>query len=595
MRWRLLLVFLIAGCGLNAESAQSKAAAPNVIVIMTDDQGWGDFGFHGNPVLQTPALDGFAASATRLNTFYVHPVCTPTRSALMTGRYPQRTRAFDTWVGRAMMDPQEVTVAEVLRGSGWATGIFGKWHLGDCYPMRAMDQGFDESLVHLGGGIGQPADPEGGEGKYTDPILFHNGEAQQMDGYCTDIYFDEALAWITEQSQKDKPFFAYIPTNAPHGPFHDVPEQLLKKYQEMDLAPAFAQPQGGHSLPKDFNADRLARIFAMIENVDQNVGKLVQGLEALGIAENTMVIFLVDNGPNTRRAVGGRRGMKSNVHEGGVRSPLWVRWPAELQAGEGGDRVAAHIDLMPTILEACGIEHPGTADLDGRSLMPLLQGNADSWQDRPLVIQAHRGDTGVRYHNFLLRTEQWKLLNASGFGEEMASVDPKFELYDMQADPLELNDLAAEHPAVVASLRAEYDLWFTDVSTTRADNWSPPSIHVGSPRAREITLTRQDWRKTAGAGWSKDSQGTWSLEVLHPGPYDMRVRLLNEMDEGTITVWCGDQLVHQAEVRGQTQEQWLRGGKLPIGKSQLRVDVESRTQKIGPYQLEIHLQEMAPH
>ncbi|MCP4861959.1 MAG: sulfatase-like hydrolase/transferase, partial [Planctomycetes bacterium] len=271
MRWRLLLVFLIAGCGLNAESAQSKAAAPNVIVIMTDDQGWGDFGFHGNPVLQTPALDGFAASATRLNTFYVHPVCTPTRSALMTGRYPQRTRAFDTWVGRAMMDPQEVTVAEVLRGSGWATGIFGKWHLGDCYPMRAMDQGFDESLVHLGGGIGQPADPEGGEGKYTDPILFHNGEAQQMDGYCTDIYFDEALAWITEQSQKDKPFFAYIPTNAPHGPFHDVPEQLLKKYQEMDLAPAFAQPQGGHSLPKDFNADRLARIFAMIENVDQNV------------------------------------------------------------------------------------------------------------------------------------------------------------------------------------------------------------------------------------------------------------------------------------------------------------------------------------
>ena len=593
MRLYLLLIVVIAGCGLSAGTkpteAPAPASAPNVIVIMTDDQGWGDFGFHGNPVLQTPALDQFAAESTRLNTFYVHPVCTPTRSALMTGRYPQRTRAFDTWIGRAMLEPEEVTVAEVLRDEGWATGIFGKWHLGDCYPMRAMDQGFDESLVHLGGGIGQPSDPEGGEGKYTNPILLHNGEREQTQGYCTDVYFDQALGWMKEQSESDKPFFTYIATNAPHGPFHDVPEDLLKKYQAMDLSKAFAQPAEGHPLPKDFDADKLARIYAMIENVDQNVAKLMQGLEDLGIAENTMVIFLVDNGPNTRRHVGGRRGMKSNVHEGGVRSPLWVRWPAGLQAGEGADRVAAHIDLMPTILEACKVTSPAIAQLDGRSLMPLLQGHGDQWQDRSLIIQAHRGDEGVRYHNFFLRTDEWKLVNASGFGREVMSAEPKFELYDMQADPLELHDLAATHPEIVDSLRAEYDHWFTDVSTTRADNWAPPSIIIGSPKAHEVTLTRQDWRKLTGAGWSKDSQGEWHIEVLHPGPYGMRVRTTGISELSAVTLWCDDKQIAATNGFSAANEVRFEGVFLPMGKSKLRVDLESMGKSVGPYQIELRL------
>lgn len=589
MRLLLLLIPVIAGCGLSAESRQVKNAAPNVIVIMTDDQGWGDFGFHGNALLQTPALDRLAAESTRLNTFYVHPVCTPTRSALMTGRYPQRTRAFDTWIGRAMLEPQEVTVAEALREAGWATGIFGKWHLGDCYPMRAMDQGFDESWVHLGGGIGQPSDPEGGEGKYTDPILFHNGEREQAQGYCTDVYFDQALGWIRHQSESEKPFFAYIPTNAPHGPFHDVPEELLKKYQAMDLSGAFAQPTQGHPLPNEFDADRLARIFAMIENVDQNVAKLMQGLEDLGIADNTMVVFLVDNGPNTRRHVGGRRGMKASVYEGGVRSPLWVRWPAGLEAGEGADRVAAHIDLMPTILEACGVEAQALANVDGRSLMPLLQGNADGWEDRSLVIQAHRGDEGVRYHNFLLRTEKWKLLNASGFARETASVQPDFELYDMQSDPLEVHDVAAEYPQVVEGLRAEYDRWFAEVSTTRTDNWAPPSIKVGSPLAYQVTLTRQDWRRLTGAGWSKDSQGQWHIEVLHPGPYGLRIRTTGISDLSTVTVWCDDRQITTAEISTEGEDIRLDEVYLPIGKSKLRVDLEATNKTVGPYQMELRL------
>ncbi len=586
-----LALLLCCSCGAAPAEADLGQAPPNVVLIMTDDQGWGDFGFHGNPVLDTPSLDALAGDSSRLESFYVHPVCTPTRAALMTGRYPQRTRAFDTWVGRAMMDPAEVTVAEALRGAGWATGIFGKWHLGDCFPMRAMDQGFEESLVHRGGGIGQPADPEGGEGKYTDPVLFHNGERVETEGYCTDVYFDAAMAWMREQHPSGRPFFAYLATNAPHGPFHDVPAELLEKYRGRDLSPAFAPPAAGHPLPTDFDADRLARIFAMIENVDQNVGRLLAALEDMGAAENTLVLFLIDNGPNTRRHVGGRRGMKSHVYEGGVRSPLWARWPARLLPGTAGGTVAANIDLMPTILEACGVPAPAGVELDGVSLMPLLERACGEWNDRAVVIQAHRGDVGVRYHHFLLRTQRWKLLNASGFGKEQAAgveaVEPSFELYDMAADPLEQRDLAAERPDVVDALRATYDQWFDDVSTTRPDNWAPPPIVLGAPEAPEVVLTRQDWRKLSGGGWSKDSQGQWRVRVQEAGSFKIRIRFLPG---------CSVQRVVMPGTHGAATSWEVEPGSpglvvapvyLRDGLRDLRFDLHTDQGVVGPYQVEL--------
>ncbi len=589
MRPWIPLLLLLAACDLFPPQPGAAAPPPNVVLILTDDQGWGDFGFHGNPVLDTPELDALAAESTRLETFYVHPVCTPTRAALMAGRYPQRTRAFDTWVGRAMMDPAEVTVAEALRAAGWATGIFGKWHLGDCFPMRAVDQGFEEALVLRGGGIGQPSDPEGGERKYTDPVLFHNGDRVEAEGYCTDVYFEAAIAWMRTQHAAGRPFFTYLPTNAPHGPFHDVPEALLEKYRARDLSPAFAQPDAGHPLPQDFDADRLARIFAMIENIDQNVGRLLAALEEMGAAEDTLVLFLVDNGPNTRRHVGGRRGMKTQVHEGGVRSPFWARWPARLLPGSAGDTVAADIDLMPTVLEACGVPFPAGLELDGRSLMPLLRRD-DEWSDRAVVIQAHRGDAGVRYHHFLLRTQRWKLLNASGFGRELpagvAAVEPAFELYDMAADPLELHDLAAARPEVVAELRAAYDAWFDDVSTTRPDNWAPPPIVLGAPEAPEVVLTRQDWRKLAGAGWSPDSQGEWHVEVADPGPYRLRIRFLPGSTVRRVELPGADGGPASWPVEPGAAAIVVPSIRLRPGAQRLRFDLHTDRGVVGPYQVE---------
>ena len=582
----ILLAISPATSGVLPAPSSSVSERPNVIVMMTDDQGWGDFGFHGHPVLRTPALDRLASESVRLDTFYVHPVCTPTRAALMTGRYPQRTRAFDTWVGRAMMDPAEVTVAEVLREAGWATGIFGKWHLGDCYPMRAMDQGFEESLVLRGGGIGQPADPEGGEGKYTDPVLFHNGIRRETKGYCTDVYFDAAIDWIEQQTKAERPFFVYLPTNAPHGPFKDVPRELYEKYKAMDLSPAFAAVEEGHALPTEFDADKLARIFAMIENVDQNVAKLNAALEDLGVVDNTLVLFLNDNGPNTRRAVGGMRGMKSHVHEGGVRSPLWARWPARLVAGVGRNEVAANIDLMPTILEACAVPLPDGLAIDGRSLMPLLERTKRMWDERTIVLQAHRGDEGVPYHNFMLRGARWKLLNATGFGKELDSVEPEFELYDLLADPLELHDLAAKEPRVLAELRAAYDRWFESVSTTRTDNWAPPRIVIGAPQAPHVTLTRQDWRKQTASGWAPNSQGTWHVEVARSGPYRVRVRALPSSEVESVRVICGEE-VARADFPADTTEVWLEEVVLPLGPHALRFDLLTAEGAIGPYQVEL--------
>ncbi|MEM1096472.1 MAG: arylsulfatase, partial [Bacteroidota bacterium] len=353
-----LLSMLALAVGL-AACTPSAPKPPNIIVLITDDQGYGDFGATGNPVIQTPHLDAMAARSAEMTTFYVSPVCSPTRASLMTGRYNYRTRVVDTWIGRSMMEPEEVTLAEMLGDAGYATGLFGKWHLGDSYPMRPQDQGFDEVLMHRGGGIAQPSDPVGGERKYTDPVLIHNGEPVQAEGYCTDIFFDEAIDWITTQDAADQPFFAYIATNAPHDPFHDVPEDWLARYQAMNLDNDQYPQDVGHPLPEaERNLDRRARIFAMISNIDENVGRLFDHLDGLDLTRETLVVYLNDNGPIGQRYRAGFRGGKTGVYEGGVRSPLWLHWPGQLEPGPASDAPTAHIDLLPTLLDAAGVAAP---------------------------------------------------------------------------------------------------------------------------------------------------------------------------------------------------------------------------------------------
>lgn len=532
-----LVMSLIPGLTGSARAAPSDR--PNVILIMTDDQGRGDFSCMGNPVIKTPHLDTLAAGAAQMTRFYVSPVCAPTRACLMTGRYNYRTRAIDTFVGRAMMEPEEVTVAEVLRGTGYATGIFGKWHLGDCYPMRPMDQGFEETLVHRGGGIGQPTDPPGGESKYTDPILFHNGEQVQTKGYCTDVYFRSAMKWIEQQHDKGRSFFAYIPTNAPHGPFHDVPEELYQQYKKTDLQSVMLQKHDPNAYRN--NTDTVARIFAMIANIDDNVGRLMSRLKDLNILDNTIVIFLTDNGPNSLRYVGDIRGMKSNVHEGGVRTVFWVHWPAQLKPGHTSNVTAAHIDVMPTLLDACGVAQPSNVEFDGRSILPLLKGEKIDWPERTLFIQSHRGDKPVMYHHFAAIQQRWKLVHPSGFGREQLPGPPKFTLYDLLADPRERNNLADTHPEIMNDLKKQYKAWFKDVGSTRPDNYAPPRIHVGTPHENPVVLTRQDWRHEAGKPWGLDSNGHWELYVANEGMYDFNLRFKQPGARTRAELCIGDQ------------------------------------------------------
>ena len=526
---RILLAFLVC------LSTVAIAERPNVILIMTDDQGYGDFGATGNELIRTPHLDGMAKRSATMTSFYVSPVCSPTRASLMTGRYNYRTRVVDTWIGRSMMEPEEVTIAEMLSEAGYATGIFGKWHLGDSYPMRAMDQGFQEALVHRGGGLAQPADHPENERRYTDAWLYHNGEPVKTQGYCTDVYFDAAMDYMEAQAAEEKPFFAYIAMNAPHGPYHDVPEDLREEYTKVPLLDLHKGTMPERRVKAE--TDKIERIAAMITNVDENMGKLFAFLDDHGLTENTLVIFLADNGPNTDRYAGPFRGMKSNVNEGGVRTPIWFQWPARFRAGTQNDLISAHIDIAPTLLEVCEVTPPREVEFDGRSLLPLLEGKSPEWPERTISIQTHRGTEPQRYHHFMTRDQRWKLVHPSGFGRQRMEGPVKFELYDLENDPGETNNLAEKEPAILARLKKEYDAWFDDVSSTRPDNYAPPVIQVGTPHERVTTFTRQDWLAET---WGENVPGHWMGDFRTSGNYSATVHLYPRPDSGTLTLRvCG--------------------------------------------------------
>lgn len=489
-----LLLLTLGACG--ESEPPPPAAPPNIVLIMTDDQGWAQLGMRGDDVLQTPRLDALAAESVELTRFYVSPVCAPTRASLMTGRYNYRTGVVDTWLGRAMMAPDETTIAEMLQQGGYRTGIFGKWHLGDNYPMRAMDQGFGTAIVHRGGGIGQPSDPPGSD--YFDPILFHNGEQKQYEGYCTDVYFDEAMRFIDQAGEE--PFFVYLPTNAPHSPYL-VPDSYRQPYADQGLN------------------DKDARIYGMIENIDDNVGRLLDYLDEKALAENTLFIFMTDNGPTTQRFTAGLRDQKTSVYEGGIRAPFFARWPARLEPKKV-KTIAAHIDVTPTLLDAAQIQPLKTVSLDGRSLMPLLElGDAAGWSERSLFIQSHRGNAPESARNAAVIRQDDKIVQPLSFRDE-APDDAEWEYYDLAADPGESNNIAASFPDQRDALIREYELWFLEVTGSRG--FEPQRIWLGTEHENPTVLTRQDWRDKGGTGsWGKGSYGVWEVECRRDGLYDI--------------------------------------------------------------------------
>lgn len=571
-------IFLFAGFSRSTTAAER----PNVVVIMSDDQGGGDYGFIGNDVIRTPELDAMHQRSGFLSRFYVSPVCAPTRASLMTGRYNYRTRCIDTFVGRAMMDSDEITMAEFLRDAGYRTGIYGKWHLGDNYPLRAMDQGFEDSLVHRSGGIGQPSDPIGAEGKYTNPTLFKNGVETPMKGYCTDIYFDAAMDFIGKSAKGGKNFFTYIATNAPHGPFHDVPQELYEEYLKADFSPILINKLKPARMKQEH--DKLARIAAMITNIDQNVGRLFRKLDALGVRENTIVIYLNDNGPNTMRYVGNMRGMKTHVDDGGIRSPLLFHWPARVSARKTSDKLCAHIDVLPTILDACGIEAPTDHKIDGRSFLPLLTEDDANWPTRQIVLQTHRGDVPQKFHHFALHEHPWKLVHPSGFGKESFDGVPKLQLYNLENDPQQKNDVADKRPEVFRRLKAGYENWFKDVSSTRPNNYAPPRIVIGTPHEMESVLTRQDWRHSSGRNWASNSNGFWLLEAKEPGNYEAEIIFASDHPAGKAIISAGSLSVALNIPANQRRGHSVML-KLPAGKMKLAVEVDFNGKTQGPHQV----------
>jgi arylsulfatase/arylsulfatase A len=502
---------VIACVGLMTIVASEIFAAdrPNVLIVLTDDQGYGDLGYHKNPILKTPNIDAFAKAGVRMTQFYVSPVCSPTRASLMTGRYNYRTGVVDTFLGRAMMHTDEVTIAEVLRDDGYRTALFGKWHLGDCYPMRPQDQGFEEVLMHRGGGIAQPSDPPGGS-SYTDPILFHNGEAKKFKGYVTDVLTDAATDFITAKS--DKPFFAYVAYNCPHAPYQ-VSDDDWKPYRGIDLGPDAFPKIGSPWAGKKLNQEEIGKAYGMIANIDKNFGRLLAK-----IPDNTLVIFFSDNGPGGVRWNAGLRNRKGTVYEGGLRVPCFVQWKGKLESKDV-DVSAAHIDLGPTILDACGCSFPKGITIDGRSLLPQWKGDKINWRERNLFFQWHRGDVPEQSRAFAVRGPRYKLVQAAGVNP--GKYEPNYELFDLQNDPYEeKNVFNEEHKSLAAKMLLDYGRWFEDVKGSR--NFDAPRIHIGSPKEKWTTLTRQDWRGPK-AGWTPESEGHWDVTVTRPGTYRVQV------------------------------------------------------------------------
>ena len=552
------LVLLPLACG----SADEAPDRPNIILIMTDDQGWAQLGSHGDPVLQTPRLDAMAAESVEMTRFYVSPVCAPTRAALMTGRYNYRTGVVDTYLGRAMMAPDELTIAEMLGASGYRTGIFGKWHLGDNYPQRTVDQGFQASVVHKGGGIGQPSDPPGSD--YFDPVLFRDGEQESFEGYCTDVYFDEAIRWIGDGS--GEPFFAYIPTNAPHSPYL-VPDSYREPYAAQGLS------------------DKDARIYGMITNIDDNVGRLLDHLESQGLSGNTIFIFMTDNGPTTRLYHAGLRAQKASVYEGGIRVPFLVRWPDRLEPRKI-EALGAHIDVTPTLLAAAGLPTPSGPELDGINLLPLWDGEALQLPDRTYFVQAHRGNEPERYRAFAAVEQQFKLVQPVSFRQSPPQ-DAALELYDLIADPGEETDLAAEMPEVVERLKAGYDEWFDDVSASRG--FEAVRFMIGSDQQQRVTLTRQDWRMETPDGWGRDEKvlGKWEVEVASDGPYDVLVTFANPASAAATATVAFRGVEESVPVAAGADTATFEGLTLETGQGSFRASLMKGSEAEGVWQVEI--------
>ena len=505
-------------CGRTSETniRDTGRTHPNVLLILTDDQGWGDIRSHGNDQIDTPVLDRLAEEGARFDRFYVSPLCAPTRASLLAGRYHLRTGVWGVTKGREVMRAEEVTMAEAFKQAGYATGCLGKWHNGEHYPHHPNGKGFDEFFGFCAGHWTN----------YFDTRLERNGEEVETEGYISDVLTDEALAFV--EKNRDRPFFCYLPYNAPHGPYQ-VPDVYFDKYKARGVG------------------DTTACIYAMCENIDDNVGRLLAKLDELGLAEDTLVLFLSDNGPAGVRYNGGMRGGKGSVHEGGSRVPLFVRWPGRVRPGTVVRPIAAHIDLLPTLVDLCGIDMPETLPFDGVSLRPLLEGREEGWPERALFTHrtAWDGPECPGPAEGAVRTPRHRFVYTS----------KGCELYDMAADPGQTTDISEDEPGLLAKLRGAYEAFFADV--TGGQSFARISVPVCYERAPVVRLEAPLADLSGGLqfkfehGWAHDwltnwrstgDAASWRIDVIRPGSYEVALMYAcSEQDVGgRLRVEVGD-------------------------------------------------------
>ena len=492
------LILLAAAVASIAQPAFSKEAKkPNVVIVITDDQGYGDLGFTGNPVIKTPNIDKLRTQGTLLNDFHVDPTCAPTRAALMTGRYSARVGVWHTVQGRNMLRPREITMADIFSDNGYATGLFGKWHLGDCYPYRPEDRGFQHSVYHQAGGVGQAPDYWGND--YFDDTYLVNGKPKRFEGFCTDVWFDEGMKFI--KSNKDKPFFAYISLNAPHKPLYCP----LKYSEPYENDPRVSFPE----------------FYGMVTNVDDNMAKLMELLETQGIADNTILVFMTDNGTAAglaggRGYDGGMRGAKNSEYDGGHRVPFILRWPdGKIEAGKSVERITAHLDILPTFIDLCGLS-AAKIEFDGRSLRDLLYTDGVDWPERAFVVESQRVVDPIKWRKSAVMTDKWRLINV-------------IELYDIEKDPKQANDVAKDFPEVYEHMRAKYDVFWDDVSK---EHDLTSYMVIGSDKAPIVTLSSHDWLLDQLPPWNQTHiingnvavESFWAIKVDQAGEYEISLR-----------------------------------------------------------------------
>ena len=532
----IVFIFIILQLSCSNPSKQvtndndQNSDRPNVILIITDDQGYGDLACHGNPHIQTPHLDQLYKQSIRLTNFHVGTTCSPTRAALMTGKNCNRVGVWHTIAGRSQLSLKEKTMANIFKQSGYRTGMFGKWHLGDSYPFRPQDRGFDEVLYHGGGGVWQM--PDYWDNDYFDDTYFTNTGTKTHKGYCTNVWFDEAMDFISKY--RDGPFFTYIATNAPHGPFH-VDSSYIKPYL------------GIEGVNPNFNG--------MITNLDENLGKLRNHLDSLSLTENTILIFMTDNG--TARGAGfnddgllirgfnaGMRGIKGSEYDGGHRVPCFLSWPGQSIAG-GRDipSLTAHVDLLPTLIDYCNLDQSLAKDFDGTSLRPLLSGQVldeRKWKERILITDTQRDAYPVKWKRSCVMMDQWRLIN-------------KDKLYHLDDDPGQQTDVSSEYPEIVSALQIAYEDWWTDIAPT----FDEYTRAVLGSRHTSTILYSHDWHEAqdvngakAGTPWNQThirngilTNGYWETYVEEAGIYNFELRRwpkeLNVSMDGSIAIKSG--------------------------------------------------------